>query len=52
MNLTAALKEFTAELAREQFGPAGVVITYPSVEDLLPVLGALPGNLAVEISTL
>jgi len=43
------LKEFaadTAVLARERFGPAGLVITYPSVEDLLPVLGALAGNLA------
>jgi NADP-dependent aldehyde dehydrogenase len=42
------LKEFaadTAVLSRERFGPAGMVITYPSVEDLLPVLGALPGNL-------
>jgi NADP-dependent aldehyde dehydrogenase len=44
-----ALKEFAADLAvlsRERFGPAGLVITYPSVEDLLPVLAALPGNLA------
>jgi NADP-dependent aldehyde dehydrogenase len=43
-----ALKEFAADLAvlsRERFGPAGLVITYPSVEDLLPVLGALAGNL-------
>jgi NADP-dependent aldehyde dehydrogenase len=42
------LKEFAADLAvlsRERFGPAGLVITYPSVEDLLPVLGALAGNL-------
>jgi NADP-dependent aldehyde dehydrogenase len=42
------LKEFAADLAvlsRERFGPAGLVITYPSVEDLLPVLAALPGNL-------
>jgi NADP-dependent aldehyde dehydrogenase len=44
-----ALKEFAADLAvlsRERFGPAGLVITYPSVPDLLPVLAALPGNLA------
>jgi len=44
----ATLKEFAADLAvlsRERFGPAGLVITYPSVEDLLPVLGALAGNL-------
>jgi NADP-dependent aldehyde dehydrogenase len=42
------LKEFAADLAvlsRERFGPAGLVIIYPSVEDLLPVLAALPGNL-------
>src|SRR5579875_236418 len=42
------LKEFAADpevLARERFGPAGLVIAYPSVADLLPVLGALPGNL-------
>ncbi len=42
------LKEFaadTAVLARERFGPAGLVITYPSVEDLLPVLATLAGNL-------
>ena len=42
------LKEFTADLAvlsRERFGPAGLVITYSSVADLLPVLAALPGNL-------
>jgi NADP-dependent aldehyde dehydrogenase len=43
------LKEFAADiaaLARERFGPAGLVITYPSVEDLLPVLATLAGNLA------
>ena len=42
------LKEFAADIAvlsRERFGPAGLVITYPSVEDLLPVLGVLAGNL-------
>ncbi len=42
------LKEFAADtaiLSRERFGPAGLVITYPSVEDLLPVLATLPGNL-------
>jgi NADP-dependent aldehyde dehydrogenase len=45
---TTSLKEFAADLAvlsRERFGPAGLVITYESVEDLVPVLGALPGNL-------
>jgi NADP-dependent aldehyde dehydrogenase len=42
------LKEFAADLvvlSRERFGPAGLVITYASVEDLLPVLAALAGNL-------
>ena len=42
------LKEFAADLevlSRERFGPAGLVITYPSVADLLPVLAALGGNL-------
>jgi NADP-dependent aldehyde dehydrogenase len=42
------LKEFAGDLAvlsRERFGPAGLVITYPSVDDLLPVLGSLAGNL-------
>jgi NADP-dependent aldehyde dehydrogenase len=49
---STTLKEFAADLgtlAREQFGPAGVVITYPSVADLLPVLAALPGNLAASL---
>lgn len=42
------LKEFAADVAtlsKERFGPAGIVITYPSVDDLLPVLAELPGNL-------
>jgi NADP-dependent aldehyde dehydrogenase len=42
------LKEFAvgiAVLSREMFGPAGLVISYPSIDDLVPVLGALPGNL-------
>jgi NADP-dependent aldehyde dehydrogenase len=42
------LKEFAADLAvlsRERFGPAGLVVTYESLEDLLLVLGTLPGNL-------
>jgi NADP-dependent aldehyde dehydrogenase len=34
------------ELAEERFGPAGLVITYPSVDELLPVLARLGGNLA------
>ncbi len=43
-----SLKEFAADIAvlsRERFGPAGLVITYSSVEDLLPVLAVLAGNL-------
>jgi NADP-dependent aldehyde dehydrogenase len=43
------LKEFTVALAREQFGPAGIVISYPALEELLPVLSALPGNLAATV---
>jgi NADP-dependent aldehyde dehydrogenase len=42
------LKEFADDitvLSRERFGPAGLVITYSSVEKLLPVLGGLAGNL-------
>jgi NADP-dependent aldehyde dehydrogenase len=42
------LKEFADDIAilsRERFGPAGLVISYPSVEDLVSVLGALTGNL-------
>jgi len=50
------LKEFAddiAVLSRERFGPAGLVITYPSVEGLLPVLAALAGNLVgtVQVDT-
>ena len=37
------------ELAGERFGPAGLVITYPSVDALLPVLARLGGNLAGSI---
>jgi NADP-dependent aldehyde dehydrogenase len=33
-------------LGQERFGPAGLVITYSSVADLLPVLARLGGNLA------
>lgn len=43
------LKEFAGDietLSRERFGPAGLVITYPTVEELLPVLHELDGNLA------
>jgi NADP-dependent aldehyde dehydrogenase len=36
-------------LAEERFGPAGLVITYPSVDALLPVLARLGGNLSGSI---
>ena len=42
------LKSFAADVAvlsRERFGPAGLVISYDSVEDLLPVLAMMPGSL-------
>ena len=47
-----SLDEFAAglpELAEERFGQAGLVITYPSVDALLPVLARLGGNLAGSI---
>ena len=43
------LAEFAAGmpgLAQERFGPVGLVITYSSVDELLPVLARLGGNLA------
>jgi NADP-dependent aldehyde dehydrogenase len=43
-----SLEEFTADipvLSRERFGPAGLMISYPSLGDLLPVLARLGGNL-------
>jgi len=46
--LTTTLKEFATDLpalSAERFGPAGLVITYSSVEELLAVLGDLSGNL-------
>jgi NADP-dependent aldehyde dehydrogenase len=45
---STTLEEFAADiavLAKERFGPAGLVITYPSAEELLPVLAQLEGNL-------
>jgi NADP-dependent aldehyde dehydrogenase len=44
-----SLAEFVAGLpglAQERFGPVGLVITYSSPADLLPVLARLGGNLA------
>ncbi len=46
---TTTLEEFaadTAVLAKERFGPAGLLVTYPSATELLPVLAQLGGNLA------
>ncbi len=45
----STLEQFAAGLpgtAEEHFGPAGLVITYQSPDDLLPVLARLGGNLA------
>jgi NADP-dependent aldehyde dehydrogenase len=42
------LEEFAADipvLSKERFGPAGLLISYPSVAELLPVLAQLSGNL-------
>lgn len=44
-----AFAEGLPGLAEERFGPAGLVITYPSVDALLPVLAHLGGNLAGSI---
>ena len=46
---STTLEQFAAGLpglAEERFGPAGLVITYQSPADLLPVLARLGGNLA------
>ena len=46
------LAEFAGDLpvlAKERFGPAGLLITYPSPEELLPVLARLGGNLVGSI---
>jgi NADP-dependent aldehyde dehydrogenase len=45
---SASLAEFAADipvLSRERFGPAGLMISYPSAGDLIPVLAQLGGNL-------
>src|SRR5262249_10022111 len=42
----AAFEAGLPGLAQERFGPAGLVITYRSAADLLPVLAGLGGNLA------
>ena len=41
-------KDFAADLpvlAKERFGPAGPDLSHPSVDDLVPALAALAGNL-------
>jgi NADP-dependent aldehyde dehydrogenase len=46
---TVGLEDFTAGLpgiARERFGPAGLLVTYRQVTDVPPVLARLGGNLA------
>lgn len=46
------LAQFTADLdalTEERFGPAGLVVTYPSVAELLPVLRTLPGTLTASV---
>ena len=45
---STSLADFAADipvLSRERFGPAGLMISYPSAGDLLPVLAQLGGNL-------
>lgn len=46
---TTSLTDFTADLdwlSSECFGPAGLVVTYSDVDELLPALAKLPGSLA------
>ncbi|HLH65763.1 MAG TPA: aldehyde dehydrogenase family protein [Solirubrobacteraceae bacterium] len=45
----AQLQERIDELARERFGPAGLVVTYDDVERLLSLLPSLPGSLAAAV---
>ncbi len=49
--LTTDLDSFSAaaDLHGEVFGPAGLVVRYPSVDALLPVLGGLEGQLTATI---
>ena len=45
---STSLAEFAADipvLSKERFGPAGLMVSYPSVDDLPPVLAQLGGNL-------
>jgi NADP-dependent aldehyde dehydrogenase len=47
-----SLADFAAnvdQLAAERFGPAGLVVGYDSVDDLLPVLATLPGSLTATL---
>jgi len=49
---TVSIGEFAGDLdqlTQERFGPAGLVVTYHRLEDLLAVLAALPGSLTATI---
>jgi NADP-dependent aldehyde dehydrogenase len=41
--------EHADDLAEERFGPAGLVVRYDNLSDLLPVLRKLPGSLTASI---
>lgn len=48
----ASLDQFHAHrdvLTQERFGPAGLVVTYTDVSDLLPLLADLPGSLTASV---
>jgi NADP-dependent aldehyde dehydrogenase len=47
-----ALADFAADLDRlteERFGPAGLVVTYDTLDELMPVLELLPGSLTATV---
>jgi NADP-dependent aldehyde dehydrogenase len=49
---TVRLTQFATDLehlATERFGPAGLIVTYDTVQELLPVLSALPGSLTASV---
>ena len=46
------LRTFSADfdaLVEERFGPAGLIVRYPSVDDLVAVLDRLPGSLTASV---
>ncbi|HEY2042427.1 MAG TPA: aldehyde dehydrogenase (NADP(+)) [Jatrophihabitans sp.] len=45
----AQFAEDTDTLAEERFGPAGLVVSYGNLDELLPVLRKLPGSLTASI---